>query len=110
MSSLVGWVLGGLGSCGAVLFLVPFLAPCTGFIFAAGCVAGVITGHIARSQIRAGGGAQTGQGMALAGLVLGWIGVGLLIVAVCLGLMVIVVLALLGPAIGNVFSNIMIDL
>jgi hypothetical protein len=68
-------------------------------------IAALITGFMARQKIKASGGAQTGDGLALAGIIMGGI-VGVLIgSAVC----VIVILALLGPAIGNVFSNIVLN-
>ncbi len=47
-----------------------------------GSVLAVVFGHIARRQIRNSEGAQTGSGMAMAGLVLGWIGVAILTAAV----------------------------
>ncbi len=43
-----------------------------------------------------------GRGMALAGIILGWVNIGLILVPVC----IITILALLGPAIGSVFSGI----
>ena len=42
----------------------------------------VICGHVARSRIRAAGGALTGAGMALAGLILGYVALGLWIVTI----------------------------
>jgi len=38
-----------------------------------GTVAAIITGHMARKEIRNSNGALDGDGMALAGLVLGWV-------------------------------------
>jgi VIT1/CCC1 family predicted Fe2+/Mn2+ transporter len=35
---------------------------------------GVIFGHIARSEIRRSNGSQSGDGLALAGLIIGWVG------------------------------------
>ena len=65
-------------------------------------IAALITGLIARRQIKESGGAQNGEGMALAGTILGGI------VGVFFGLVVCVIsiLLLLGPVVGNVFSNI----
>jgi len=45
-----------------------------GFIFPAAVVA-IILGHISRSEIRKSGGRVTGSGLALTGLVLGYLGV-----------------------------------
>ena len=67
-----------------------------------GAIAAVITGHMAKSRIRASAGHLTGDGLATAGLVLGYVQLVLVVVPVC----VITLLALLGPAIGDVFSNI----
>ncbi len=67
-----------------------------------GAITAIITGHIARSEIARSNGQLTGAGMALAGLILGYVQIILIVIPVCF----IVILALLGPAIGNVFSNI----
>ncbi len=40
-----------------------------------GSVLALVFGHTARNQIIASGGRQTGEGLAIAGIVLGWIGV-----------------------------------
>ncbi|WP_462158310.1 DUF4190 domain-containing protein [Pseudoalteromonas sp. GB56] len=44
-------------------------------IFFFGSIAAVICGHIARSQIRKSNGNQTGDGLALAGLILGYLSI-----------------------------------
>jgi len=64
-----------------------------------GAIAAVITGHIARSQIRDSRGTQGGDGMALAGLILGYAH----FVLVCLAITIITVVfggiaALLGTS------------
>jgi hypothetical protein len=46
----------------------------------------VIFGHIAKGEIRASGGQQGGDGMALAGLILGYIGLALGIVYLLMAL------------------------
>jgi hypothetical protein len=40
----------------------------------------LVFGYIGRRQIDESGGAQGGRGMAVAGIIMGWIGVGILIV------------------------------
>lgn len=65
-------------------------------------IAALITGLIARGQINKSGGAQGGGGMALAGIITGGIG-GVLVGG---AIIVIAILLLLGPVVGNVFSNI----
>jgi hypothetical protein len=59
-----------------------------------GCAApiGAILGHAAQKQIRASGGAQGGEGMALAGIIIGWIATALMLLWVIVG----VVLPILG--------------
>ena len=44
-----------------------------GFVTCVSSIAAIILGHIARKQIRESGGRQQGDGMALAGLILGYI-------------------------------------
>jgi hypothetical protein len=63
-----------LGILGLVLF------------FGVASIPAVITGHVARKQIRER--EEDGDGIALAGLILGWIGAGLVILFV--GFMVVV--------------------
>lgn len=56
-------------------------------------IAAIVTGFISLKQIKEKG--QKGQGLAVFGIILGF-----------LPILVVVLLAMLGPAIGNVFSNI----
>lgn len=69
-------------------------------------IAAFITGLIARRQIKESAGAQSGNGMAITGIVTGLISGVVFLIAVG----TIVILALLGPSIGNVFSNIVMDI
>ena len=66
----------------------------------------VISGHRVKSEMRDSNGALTGDGMATAGLVLGYAQLVLVVIPIC----VITVLALLGPSIGDIFSNIIDEL
>jgi hypothetical protein len=50
------------------------------WIYWIGSILALIFGYVARSQIRQRG--QSGDGMAIAGIVLGWIGVGTLILVI----------------------------
>lgn len=55
-----------------------------------GSILALVFGYIAKSQIDQSGGTQTGRGMAIAGIVLGWVGVSfiaLMIVSMALGWM-----------------------
>ena len=47
-----------------------------------GAIPAVICGHAAKSKIKAAGGALQGDGMALAGLILGYVAIGLMVVMV----------------------------
>ena len=52
------------------------------WVYWIGSILAVIFGHVAIAQIRGSGGTQRGRGMAIAGLVLGYVGIGLLVVAI----------------------------
>lgn len=47
-----------------------------------GALVAIITGHMARSEIRAANGQLDGDGLAVAGLVLGWVAMALILVAI----------------------------
>ncbi len=48
-----------------------------------GSIAGIVTGYIARSEIRKQPVQYLGDGYAKAGIILGWIGIALAVLAVC---------------------------
>ena len=50
-----------------------------------GSVVALITGYMAKKEIRESAGALSGNGMATAGLVMGWIALGLTVVGLCCG-------------------------
>ena len=50
-----------------------------------GSIVAVITGPMAKKEIQASGGAMTGEGLATAGQVMGWIGIGLTVLGLCIG-------------------------
>jgi hypothetical protein len=54
------------------------------WIYWIGSILALVFGYIAKSQIEQSGGAQSGMGMAVAGIVLGWIGVGIMLLFVVL--------------------------
>ncbi len=106
-AALISLILGILGwvSLPVGWFLFPLI--CIPVLLG---IAAVVSGHVALPQIARSGGAITGRGLAVTGLVLGY---ALLFVAVVLpicGAMLLFVLALLGPAIGDVFSNIVLNI
>ncbi len=53
------------------------------FLPLVGSIIALITGPMARREIQASGGAQSGEGLATAGIVLGWVGVGLSAIGLC---------------------------
>jgi len=75
-------------------FVVPFV----------GAVVAVITGHMAKSEIRSSGGTKTGDGMATAGLVLGYLHLGLTVVGICI-LFALLAMGVSIPLCGTLFSN-----
>lgn len=77
--ALVSLIAGILG-----LTLFPFL----------GSIAAVITGNIARKEIAASSGAETGSGMATGGMIMGWIGVGLGLIGICIACLFFVLVPL----------------
>jgi len=73
--------------------IVPFL----------GAIAAIITGHIAKNEIKKSAGTLKGNGMALAGLILGYVQIGLLVLSLCA---ILFLLPALGKSISDLFSNI----
>ena len=51
-----------------------------------GSILALVFGYVAKSQIKRSNGAQTGRGMAIAGIVLGWVGVGLLALVILIAI------------------------
>lgn len=64
-----------------VLAIISLVASIAGFVilWGIGSIAGVICGHIALGQIKKTG--EQGRGMAMAGLILGYVGIALAIIA-----------------------------
>jgi len=54
-----------------------------------GSIVGVITGHMARREIKDSGGTLEGDGLAKAGLIIGYVGIGLTVLGICFALFVI---------------------
>jgi hypothetical protein len=84
-NAIVGWAVAIATYGVGLLCLVPL--GCLPSLF---WLAGVITGHMAKSRIRLQG--ESGNGMAVAGLIMSYIGVGLYV----LGIVVVVILLALG--------------
>jgi len=71
-------------------FLLPFIAS----------IAAVITGHMAKNEIKKGNGIITGNGMATTGLILGYVQLGLGL-CVCIVVAVMLAFGMSIPFIGN---------
>jgi hypothetical protein len=52
------------------------------WIYWLGSILALIFGYIAKGQINASAGRQGGKGMAIAGIVLGWVGIGTLLIGI----------------------------
>ncbi len=71
-------------STAAVISLIGSILGIIGFLPVIGSIVGIIAGNSAKSDIRNRPGQVTGEGMAQAGVVIGWIGLALWGVGVCL--------------------------
>jgi hypothetical protein len=67
------------------LAVASLVCACAGFLFIVPGVLGVIFGFIARSQIRQSRGTQGGDGLALAGIIVGFAWIGLFVILVIVG-------------------------
>jgi hypothetical protein len=56
-------------------------------LFGLGGLVAVVTGHIAKNQIRGSMGQQTGEGVATAGLVLGYLNIVMTLLVLCLAVL-----------------------
>jgi hypothetical protein len=67
------------------LAVASLVCACAGFLFFVPAILGVIFGFIARSQIRQSGGTQGGDGLALAGIIVGFAWIGLFVLVFIVG-------------------------
>jgi hypothetical protein len=79
----------------AGLSVVPFI----------GSIVAVILGPIAKRDIAASRGAQGGEGLATAGTILGWVGIGLTVLGLCIVTVLVLLPLLLGLGIWNAEST-----
>jgi hypothetical protein len=68
------------------------------WLFGIGSVLALIFGYRARRQIASSAGGQRGSGLALAGIVLGWVGIAILVLIVIGGIGLVAGSAPGGPA------------
>ena len=85
----------------AVVSLIMGIGSHVGFGFF-GAVIALITGYVAKNEISEGNGLIEGERLASAGVILGWVGLGLSILVVCLAFAVF--LGLAGTAVFGLFS------
>lgn len=53
-----------------------------------GYILGLVFGYIARNQIDQSGGTQEGRGLAVAGIIIGWVGVGIIVLVLVIAIVV----------------------
>ncbi len=106
VTAVIAWLIGGLGSCALVFLFLP-ASFCTWVIFLGGSVTAVLFGHQGRSQIRNSEGQQTGENLALIGLGMGWAGIAINLLMLCLIVTLVVAAVLLGPEIENYLPSIL---
>jgi hypothetical protein len=68
----------------SIASLVCAIAGIVPFFFGLPCILGIVFGFVSRSQIRRSHGAQGGEGLALAGIIVGFCLIGLFIILVSL--------------------------
>jgi hypothetical protein len=78
----------------AVVSLVLSILGLVGVLPLVGSIGGIVSGNIARKEILANPDLHSGEGMARAGVVLGWVGVGM---ALLLGCLILAALVFLFP-------------
>lgn len=66
-----------------------------------GAIAALITGYMAKSEIKKSNGTIEGEGFATAGIVMGWINIGLSLIACCL---IILAIVFMGAASFQIFK------
>ena len=73
-----------------------------------GAIVAVITGPMAKKEIRESEGTLGGEGMATAGIILGWIGIGIMVFGLCIAcILAATVSSLLVPLSREIFSQLL---
>lgn len=73
------------GILSVIVLLLSFCIPCGGFISLILGIAGAVTGFLARKRIDESAGAETGRGMAIAGLITGLTSIAVSIILLIIG-------------------------
>jgi len=87
IAGIVGWVFFLLTFCVSWIPVVNFCVAPVGCLTPLAWIAAVITGHIGLNQIKQT--AEAGNGMAKAGLIMGYIGIGLFVLLTCISIVLI---------------------
>jgi hypothetical protein len=72
------------------------------WVYGVGSVLALVFGYRGKSEIDRSNGSQSGRGLAVAGIVLGWIGVSIIV----LGLIIVVAVSFMGSAASSQFSSV----
>jgi hypothetical protein len=86
----------------AIVSLVTGILAWVGILPLIGAIVAVITGHLAKNEIRGSMGELAGEGMATAGLVLGYIQLAIALLCLC-GFLILMALGVTLPIIGNTY-------
>lgn len=78
----VTWLIGWLGGC-AIGFILPGSSLCTGLIGFIATIVGIITGHMGLGQTGPGSPEAGSRWMAVTGLALNYVSLGLLVLILC---------------------------
>jgi len=80
----------------STMALVSLIAGILGLTFlpTIGSIVALVTGYMAKKEIRESAGALSGDGMATVGLILGWVGVAILLIGICITFVVLALIAL----------------
>jgi hypothetical protein len=69
------------------LAIASLVSSIAGFVLCGiGYILGLVFGYIAKNQIDQSGGTQQGRGMAVAGIIIGWVGVGLVVLIIVIAI------------------------
>jgi len=70
-----------------------------------GSIVAIITGHMAKNEIRGSGGRMSGDGMATAGLILGYANIAVVVLGLCLVFVILPILGIGSAALCFPFMN-----
>jgi hypothetical protein len=69
------------------LAIASLVSSIAGFVLCGiGYILGLVFGYIAKNQIDQSGGTQQGRGMAIAGIIIGWVGIGIVVLVIVIAI------------------------